>query len=880
MKQFMFWVAALVMVFFTSCQQEQTPVTENAIVNFSISTPAIGTRADEFDTTGKEVASYGDGATVNVLKYALYEAELNADGTVKNLIGEAKPGTKADAFPDDATSTKIEGVSAIKGKTYAAFFWAEAEGEPYKVEWTAEGPIATLNDTAALANNEDLDAFFGVHTFTLEESGQLEDNIYLKRPFAQLNIATTDKSDAEAAKVTVTETEIELTAPNSLNLLTGRTGDPTTVKLKMSAIPEDMYVDLEEDGKYDLLSFNYIFVDVDPYTANDESKVTDQGVTFRYKYSEDAEDVKEYTFDGITLQRNHRTYVVGSLLTEVVTFYVKINPVWDDSHIYHGDGTGSTPPAAVNVSEPVIIDNATMNGYERVQLSWEVGDDVAKTIVSWGENDSETTEFAITQSNASMDKFLTTRAEGKSKTETIEVDEGEYTFKLVNVDANGNKSDAVTVDLKAYGETWLNSLVTRPVKSVDYVGSTKKATITFDTWDQGITTLKHNSTSIDIANSETSKTFDNVALGDAITITTSYAPRYNNYGYIPNDTKIIESTEYARSIISIKAMQLNAMNESKTWDSRATQIADLVKDNNVEVLGLQELYTSSGKAAYNTLMEKLGSTYSGLVFQRELFVLTDQKTWAKEGSALVWLNTKFTLVNSGRWWYNSPNWDTAAKTTNADGYNAECERFAIWAILKDITSGIEFFVTTTHIDNAASVSGHWAVYPVQWYQCRWLVQRLPELAKYTGSDVLRSTIMLGDFNCNESHPPIATGLGAQQHNHGNINDTYELTTNRTSPDGTRGTMNNEDGTQVSSAHFDYIFVSKTESTCSKFGETYTLSNNQVKAHNDTGCAKVKFDDCKVEVLSHTIHPAKHNNVRISDHNAVSVQLKYTYPNPE
>lgn len=863
MKNLMFWVAALAMVFFTSCQQEQTTVVENATVDFTITTPAISTRAAE--------AEYGDGATVNVLEYALFEAELDANNNVVSLIGTPQTGEMSNAFAEDGEDVKKEtalvGIPAIKGKSYAILFWAEADNNPYTVDWATQ--TVTINDAALKANNENLDAFFGVHTFTMTETAQQE-TAYLKRPFAQLNIATTDKSDAADAKVTVTETYVAVEAPKSLNILTGRTTTAETVVFDSAAIPTDKYVDLDKDGKYDLISFNYIFVDT-------EKSLTD--VTFKYKYSEGS-DTMEYVFDKITLERNHRTYIVGSLLTEEVIFNVEINPIWEDSHIFHGNGTGSTPPEPVDVPEPVIIDNATMNGYEKVQLSWEVGDDVAKTIVSWGENDSETTEFAITQSNASMDKFLTTRAEGKSMTETIEVDEGEYTFKLVNVDANGNKSDAVTVDLKAYGETWLNSLVTRPVKSVDYVGSTKKATITFDTWDQGITTLKHNSTSIGIENSETSKTFDNVALGDAITITTSYAPRYKDHGYISADTKIIESTEYARSIVSIKAMQLNAMNDSGTWDSRATQIADLVKDNNVEVLGLQELYTSSGEAAYNTLMNKLGSTYSGLVFQREYSKLTDSNTWAKEGSALVWLKTKFTLVTSGRWWYNDGDWDTAGKTDNADGHAAGYERFAIWAILKDITSGIEFFVTTTHIDNAASVSGHWAVYPVQWYQCRWLVQRLPDLAKYTGSDVLRSTIILGDFNCNESHPPIATGLGAQQHNHGNINDTYELATNRTSPDGTRGTMNNADGTQVSSAHFDYIFVSKTESTCSKFGETYTLSNNQVKAHNDTECAKVKFDDCKVEVLSHTIHPAKHNNVRISDHNAVSVQLKYTYPNPE
>ena len=851
MKQFMFWVAALAMVFFTSCQQEQTPVTENAIVNFSISTPAIGTRADEFDTTGKDVASYGDGATVNVLKYALYEAEINDDGTVKALIGDAKPGTKANAFPEKATETTIEGVSAIKGKTYAAFFWAEAEGDPYKVEWTAEGPIATLNDAAALANNENLDAFFGVHTFTLEESGQLEDNIYLKRPFAQLNIATTDKSDAEAAKVTVTETEIELTAPNSLNLLTGRTIGTTTVKLEMSAIPEDMYVDLDKDGKYDLLSFNYIFVDGDPYTANDQTKVTDQEVTFRYKYLEDAEDVKEYTFDGITLQRNHRTYVVGSLLTEVVTFYVKINPVWDDSHIYHGDGTGSTPPAAVDVSEPVIIDNATMNGYERVQLSWEVGDDVAKTIVSWGENDSETTEFAITQSNASMDKFLTTRAEGKRMTETIEVDEGEYTFKLVNVDANGNKSDAVTVDLKAYGQNWYSTLVTRPVKSVVFDKNNSQATVTFEeTWankaDCSITTLTYTNKDSEtatkqITNAVTEVVCDNIALGATISITSSYKPD----NYIPDDTKVSPAIEKVTElIVNLRVMTLNAKNQYETWVSRAAQIANLIKDMDVDIMGLQELnyaeswmYEQNATKAFNILLNNLGSDYAGVVYEREASY-TDH-----EGEAIIYKKTKFTMNSEGRFWLSLTP-DTAGKFTQKVGettYTANYERFAIWSVITDIATGKEFCFANTHIDNKNLDADAATDYYLMKTQVGNMVNHIQARSSSTDSsnNVLRPIIIVGDFNANPGKSPITTMTGRQ------YSDTYTEAVKKEYPSElagpyARATMH--DSGTPNWAAYDYIFAR---------GGSFTVPLHKI------------------------CHP-KYNNVELSDHMAVIVDMQYTF----
>ena len=828
MKQFMFWVAALAMVFFTSCQQEQTPVTENAIVNFSISTPAIGTRADEFDTTGKEVASYGDGATVNVLKYALYEAELNADGTVKNLIGEAKPGKKDGAFPDDAKSTTIEGVSAIKGKTYAAFFWAEADGDPYTVEWTAEGPIATLSDGAALANNENLDAFFGVHTFTMTETAQQE-TAYLKRPFAQLNIATTDKSDAEAAKVTVTETEIELTAPNSLNLRTGRTIGSTTVKLKMSAIPEDMYVDLEEDGKYDLLSFNYIFVDGDPYTANDQTKVTDQEVTFRYKYSEDAEDVKEYTFDGITLQRNHRTYVVGSLLTEVVTFYVKINPDWEDSHIIHGDGTGSTPPAPVVVPAPANV--TTMDGDGRVSVSWEAEEGLT-TNVTVGEN---TVQVMASRAAASKNQIIN------------ELAEGDHKITLVNVDAEGNESDPVEVTAHAYGANYKASLTTRNMSNLAYAGGTKVATPTFEAWDKGMytaITYTGASEAILVQNNATTASLSNVALGEEITYYTVYKP--NNCMDSFDGPK---KTAIARSIVPINVMQFNVQNDALTWDSalgrRVNAVVARIKDNDIHIAGLQELYDGD---AYTTLMDKLGANYAGVTYGRTMG--TD-----REALALVWRKDKFTLKTHGRFWYNAADKDTAGYTTAA-GITAKFERFCVWAILTENTSGIEYFVATTHLassDEDKEVTS-WEQFPLKWYQARWFAANCNGFAKYEGTNTLRTMIFTGDFNCNENTAPITGGLmGA-----GSYADTWDLATTKTSP-GTgegyvRSTMNNSSGQQNQYVNFDYIFTSK------------PIDNSS--------------DSYKVEVLSHTIHPAKYNSTRISDHNAVSVQLKYTYPEPK
>ena len=63
-KNFFFWMAAIVMLIMSSCQQEAGFGTE-ATVSFQVGTPEIATRA------------YSDGMTATVLQYAVYDADGN-----------------------------------------------------------------------------------------------------------------------------------------------------------------------------------------------------------------------------------------------------------------------------------------------------------------------------------------------------------------------------------------------------------------------------------------------------------------------------------------------------------------------------------------------------------------------------------------------------------------------------------------------------------------------------------------------------------------------------------------------------------------------------------------------------------------------------------
>ena len=168
MKKLMLSMMAIAAVFATSCQKDLVEGGEGtSTVSFSVGSPEIATRA------------FSDGTTATVLQYAVY----NEDGT---------------KYFDKLTSSKTINISTnvdlqlTTGETYTVIFWAAAPNAPYTVDFANKTMTASY---AGLSNDENRDAFYAKYTFTVK--GTQTETVELKRPFAQLNIGT---SDFEAAK--------------------------------------------------------------------------------------------------------------------------------------------------------------------------------------------------------------------------------------------------------------------------------------------------------------------------------------------------------------------------------------------------------------------------------------------------------------------------------------------------------------------------------------------------------------------------------------------------------------------------------------------------------------------------------------------------------
>ena len=187
-----------------SCQNDFDYVPtgeETAQVTFNVGAPEMATRA------------FSDGATATVLQYAVYNAEGN----------ELTDLTVTDAEIHGSTTVNLQ---LTTGNTYSVIFWAAAENAPYTVDFDAK--TMTVDYANAVSNDEKRDAFYAYHEFTV--TGSQTETVYLKRPFAQLNIGTSDYTVAEAAGYAPAYSYVKVPVYNTLDLVEGKvsTVDGTT----------------------------------------------------------------------------------------------------------------------------------------------------------------------------------------------------------------------------------------------------------------------------------------------------------------------------------------------------------------------------------------------------------------------------------------------------------------------------------------------------------------------------------------------------------------------------------------------------------------------------------------------------------------------------
>ena len=219
---------------------EAPAVNGDATVTFSVELPGVVSRAE---------ATINDGSKATQLYYAVYEA-----GTVGKTDG---------AFLFQGTQTinlsTTVNLELVADQTYDIVFWAQAAGTHQP---KLENKTIAMNYAAAVAGADDTrDAFIGF-VDNLEIKGSANETVYLKRPFAQLNVALSEGQLAAAEKagfvlktVTVkTETHTGFSIAEGIG---NATGEHQAVEFQAAEFAAFNPAKLS-NTTYDWVSFNYV----------------------------------------------------------------------------------------------------------------------------------------------------------------------------------------------------------------------------------------------------------------------------------------------------------------------------------------------------------------------------------------------------------------------------------------------------------------------------------------------------------------------------------------------------------------------------------------------------------------------------------------------
>ena len=123
------------------------------------------------------------------------------------------------------------------------------------------------------------------------------------------------------------------------------------------------------------------------------------------------------------------------------------------------------------------------------------------------------------------------------------------------------------------------------------------------------------------------------------------------------------------------------------WKYRKDEVTKLIRAENIDILGAQEVLENQLKDITERLPE-----YNSIGVGREDGIAKG------EFSPIFYKKNKFTVIKSGYFWLSG------TPEIPSKGWDAACERIATWAQLKDKFTGKIIFVLNTHLDHVGIVA--------------------------------------------------------------------------------------------------------------------------------------------------------------------------------
>lgn len=290
-----------------SCQREIEYLDGDTKVTFEVSTGDIATRASEIATA----------KNITVLHWELYGSDIR---TAAAPYGE---GTITDTDGDKKFTVELRLVADQK---YNIVFWAETEqgANHYDTQDLRSVKIKTYSDE--YANDESRAAFFAVHDFETQNGVNVNEEVTLYRPFAQINLGTTTYDTSlnlvNGGKVAVNSTEMTVTSiANVFNTLDGvgvAENFDGKVTFKAAATPNG-----EADKTQKLLTVNeegYYWIGMNYLIVVDNAGTTDVDVVLNTNMG-----VVKHSIANVPIKENYRTNILGDFLTTGAKFNIVVD---------------------------------------------------------------------------------------------------------------------------------------------------------------------------------------------------------------------------------------------------------------------------------------------------------------------------------------------------------------------------------------------------------------------------------------------------------------------------------------------------------------------------------------------------------------------------
>ena len=331
MKKILLFASALAGLFLAgSCQKETLEPAAQGGVTYEITLP------DGPQTKGE------NGYDVYDLHYEVYK-------TVDAAALETAPLLFEETVTMTGNTTQLT-LDLLNDQDYTVLFWANKQGTDY----FDLRDLRQVGVKQAASNNDDRDAFCGMDQLAQHDGAQSK-TVELKRPFAQINIATLVNAvdyDINPVSSLVKVKDI----PVSYNVFTGEpVGAEGEVEYTVNTVPAG---NLTVNGTdYKKVAMNYALV---PATADNSATVE------VYYEINTANGTVKNSIPNVPVKKNYRTNIIGNLLTSNASYTIELKPGFDEDE-----------QSANYVTTTEEIDNALKANEEIISIT--LGTDVSLT---------------------------------------------------------------------------------------------------------------------------------------------------------------------------------------------------------------------------------------------------------------------------------------------------------------------------------------------------------------------------------------------------------------------------------------------------------------------------------------------------------------------